>query len=157
MKDVEFPHSGPCGNIVSVSVTVQCGCGRQDSACCTVCSWPASCLPSWEMTTAGETFWEAWELTPALGAILLLQLQQGAGSVWLQQRGCWQWQEQTGRSQEWRKKTFLWNREAVGKVDAPFKETVFHSEAFSIELRAAKVPKNALWSLKHSKASYISA
>lgn len=155
MKDVEFPRSGPCGSIVSVSI--QCGYGRQDSACCTACSWLAGCLPSWEMTTAGETFWEAWGLTPALGAILLLELQQGDGSLRLQQRGCWQQQEQTGRSREWGKKSFLWNTEAVGKVDAPFKETVFHSKAFSTEARAAEVPKNPLWSLKHSKASYISA
>lgn len=51
----------------------------------------------------------------------------------------------------------LWSRKAVGKIDAPLKETVFHSKAFTIKLRAAKVPKNALWFLKHSKASYIFA
>lgn len=81
----------------------------------------------------------------------MFQLQQGAGSLALAERTL----AERGADRQVmgmkKKKSFLWSREAVGK------ETIFHSKAFSMEIRVAKVPKDALWSLKHSKASYIPA
>lgn len=99
---------------------------------------------------AGETFREAWELAPALGAILLFQLQQGLAV-------CGSSREDAGSNRSRQAGHRNQGRKAFYGAERLGRETVFHSKAFSMEIRAAKVPKNVLCSLKHSKASYISA